>query len=224
MWNFIKEFIEKKLENSNKNKTKDNLQNFPQSSTNLVNENKNMSDKIMDDMKETLKDEWKWNSVNKIESIKIEKTSYTKTILWILFQFFLWIFLIVYSYSYLQKHEAEMKFFDSSIQYWKNLAVNLYAKLWGSFEDQVDQDYMDKRADMVKTLSKLSIELNACIAREKNEETLKQLKSTKNDIEQLKRMLADTNYLSLNKYIEKYQYYSLWVHSLKEWVENYCRK
>jgi len=235
MSNFIEDFIDKVLKESNKTisltdnwtlKSISSQKSRDKNSKSLYNED-NISKKIFADMENNLKnnnDSDNMNAIDKNTKIKIEKQSYKKTIFWIVFQFLLGVFLIAYSYSYLQTHEAQRKFFDSSIQYWKNLAVNLYAKLWWSFEDQVDQEYMDKRAQMVKTLSNLSIELNSCIAREKNSETLEQLKKTKNDIEELKRRLSNTDYLSLNEYIEKYQYYSLWVNSLKEWVENYCRK
>ena len=221
MWNFIENFLN---EIQNNWKEKNNLEsNKIMDLSELSNDNSGILK--INDKDRILK--WANNLIDNKDimskNIKIEKKSYKKTILWIIFQFIAWIFLIAYSYSYLQNHEAEMKFFDSSIQYWKNLTLNLYAKLWWNFENQVDKEYINKRNEMVNILSNLSEELNACIAKEKNTKTLLQLTKTKSDIDQLKKILSDTNYLPLNKYIEKYQYYSLWVHSLKEWVENYCK-
>jgi hypothetical protein len=232
MWkNFIEEFIEQVLK-ENKEET---ISNKECNKEELVWLEKKLNDEQLNKQDYTnqynfeIKNLSKDNNLNyknnkSMCKIEIKERSYKKTIIWIIIQIILGITLITISYSYLQNHEAERKFFSSSIQYWKNLGAMLYSKLWWKFTKQIDEDYIQKRADMVSILIKLSSELDECIQREKNKDTLKDLEKTKNDVTELKMVLSNTSYLPLDKFIEKYQYYSLWVNSLKKWVDNYCKK
>jgi len=198
MSNFIKEFLDnsvskKELVELENNKIKANDNNFKK------NNSKNM---------------WK---------IEIKKQSYKKLIIWIIIQFIVWFFLIAVSWSYLQKNEAERKFFDSSIQYWKNIAVNIYSKFWSEAENQVDKVYIKKRQNMVVELNNLNIKLDKCIAKETDKNTLKQLKKLKLDILWFKRILENIDELSMSEFVSRNQYYSLWLNSFKNGIDNYCK-
>jgi len=223
MWNFIKEFIEKKLKEENM-QTKNSIQTdnsnltnwdkekqpikYPKKSTisiNLVNKNNNM----LENNKKQVDNAEKWNN--------------KRILFWILFQFIVWSFLIFFSYTYLQKHDSEMKFFDSSISYWKNLGLNIYSKLWWNFKKEVDDEYLKKRWEMIVKLDELSFIMNKCILNEKDEELKKEYKQLQWEINSLKGILSNTFSLPLETFKSRYQYYSLWLNSYVKTVNERCK-
>jgi len=158
------------------------------------------------------------------EKIVIQKISYTKTWIWIIIQFVVWFFLLYISNAYLQKHEPEKKFFDSSIQFWKSSISSLINKLGWPFSDEVEKDYIDKRWKMILDLENMKVKLKHCKLAENNEKNKSWKKDVTRKIIRLKNYISDEKALTLDEFIDKYQEYLLWVHTYKTQINDYCKK
>ena len=247
MANFIKEFLEK---NSKKNLNIDNKKEML--SDNKKNENKESieniknwideKDKEISEIWDFLEDDISKNSkelekdVEVVKSLRepiftepkekivIQKISYTKTWIWIIIQFIVWFSLLYVSNAYLQTHEPEKKFFDSSVEYWKNMISSLVNKLGWPFSDEVERDYIDKRWKMILDLANMEVELKNCKLKEKNSKNIAWKKDIEKKVKRLKKFVSNEKAFTLNEFIDKYQEFDLWVHSYKTQVEDYCKK
>ena len=201
MTNFISNFLKNSL-----------------SKESVVNNNKEV---IINDEEKIWKDDFKIDSEKKMEKIEIKGKNYKKIFLWIIFQFVVWIFLFNISWSYIQSHEAEKKFFNSSISYWKWIWLNLATKIW--LKDYVYNLYEKDRKKMLSEIEKLSKRIQKCIALKKNKDEILALKKIKNDVDVLWYELKDKSIVTDEVFIKKYGYYSLWLDNFRNGISAYCK-
>lgn len=159
---------------------------------------------------------------NKNTDIKIVKNNKKVNLWWILFEFIIWILLIIYSLSYVKGNEAESKFLFSSVQLWKNTAINLAWKVW-FLSKNVESDYIKKRETEIKKMMDLENKIQNCIHNEKNNDKKKELKNILYKISSFKYELMDTKSISLDDFIKKYDQFSLYWYWLKQTTDNLCK-
>ncbi len=146
--------------------------------------------------------------------IKFEKQKPYKNLLWIFFQFLIWIILIFASAIHINANVAEYKFIKSSIDLWTNTFNSLVSNLgWIVWENAKDT-YIEKRKLFVSSLIDLQDKLKSCNKEWQNE--------IKNKIINLKTKLMDTDYITLQEFIDNYDQYKIAIDSISESVNSLC--
>lgn len=169
-----------------------------------------------------LKDKSIKDIAKKNADIKIVKNNKKVNLWWIFFEFIIWILLIFYTLSYVKGNEAESKFLFSSVQLWKNTAINLAWKVW-FLSKNVESDYIKKRETEIKKMMDLENKIQNCIHNEKNNDKKKELKNILYKISSFKYELMDTKSISLDTFIKKYDQFTLYWYWLKQTTDKLCK-
>ena len=157
-------------------------------------------------------------------TIKIEKESVFSWWKWVLAQFIIWIILIFVTFSYVKTQPAEQKFLQSSVELWSNTFQNLLSHLWWVFTKSVDQTYIEKRQKLIDTLIWYKKDLEICLDNTKDEEKRKNISKLLQQVITFKNELSNTQLISLDNFIQKYDQYNLYVYSLSSAVKKECSK
>ncbi len=183
-----------------------------------------LSLKNMNNLEENAKNVWieknDWNEKTGNSVINFKKQ--TINFKWILFEFIAWILLMFVTISYVQTQPAEKKFLQSSISLWVNTFQKIVWSLWWVFSKNVDKNYIEKRWTLLSILIKDEKIVQDCLDKNINQEKRDNLQKVLLKIQWFKKELSNTEYITLDNFIQKYDQYNLYVYSLHKAVKETC--
>lgn len=183
-----------------------------------------LSLKNMNNLEENAKNVWieknDWNEKTGNSVINFKKQ--TINFKWILFEFIAWILLMFVTISYVQTQPAEKKFLQSSISLWVNTFQKIVWSLWWVFSKNVDKNYIEKRWTLLSILIKDEKIVQDCLDKNINQEKRDNLQKVLLKIQWFKKELSNTEYITLDNFIQKYDQYNLYVYSLHKAVKEAC--
>jgi len=178
-------------------------------------------DNTMNNMINEIKKDWDnektINSSKKSDKmvIEIQKEKPYKNLLLIFIEFLIWIILIVVSVISINNNVAEYKFVKSSIYLWINTFNGIFSKIKGIIWEDARKKYIQKRDDLVSELISFENKLKSC--------NKKWIDDIEYRIENLKILLMNTNYLSLDEFINNYDKYKIDVDAIKASISLFCK-
>lgn len=168
-------------------------------------------DKEWDNRKNTVKSV---NRPNKT-SIKIQWQKPYKNLLWIFIEFLIWVILLVVSIIHINKNLAEYKFMQSSINLWTNTFDRISYNIGGSIWKYAKEGYIKKKNNLISELNDYQDILKSCDKKWKD--------TLEKRLLNLKEFLTNTNYLTLDKFVDNYEHYKMDVDAIKESVNWLCK-